>query len=719
MAITPYSSFTAIGPLVSARTAAGDLLYYSYNSDGVGGGLFRLHNGQSFRLGDAVGSFNGMTALSDGAALLFRQDYESGGTSFGILNANGTVRVGLTSTEPNGDGAGKGEYTSGPVAVARSDGGFFFAVTDRTYSDQAFTLQFPADVNGHTSGTIYRGSDLSHRIFNGQGVAQAPFVFDTPATTFNNNGTTGDSRLGDQNLSAAVALRNGAVVEASVETRYFTGYSSVYGYNGAVQQSVVSLTLVGAGRTTVVQANTEPLSTDGFSPTRNAIQGAGGVQLVSLRQGGFAAIWQENTYVADASVYGGYRSTGLDAVIRYFDASGNALSDEVHFLHRSSSYDYRSLYLSADALPDGRIVAAYVADATDGASGSGMYVATLGALGASVDIAPVLPTLGMAVANLSSREVRSIAGDSRFDVSYYDGTGRVLTYGAGNLTQTRAAGDTNGEGTSDILLQSGSTVVSWSMNNGLYDKGSVLTTGATGFTVRGTGDFNADGTADVVLQSGGTVVDWILKNGAYQSGNIIATGADGFTVVGTGDFNGDGTTDILLQNGGTVVEWLMKDGHYQSGSVITTGAASFLVVGTGDLNGDGTSDILLQSGGTVVEWIMKNGAYQSGSILTTGAGGFRVAGTGDFNGDGTDDVVLQSGDVVVDWIMKNGAYQSGNVLTTAAGGFKVSGTGDYNGDGTSDIVLQSGGSVVDWTMQNGVYASGNVITTAAADFRVV
>ena len=48
----------------------------------------------------------------------------------------------------------------------------------------------------------------------------------------------------------------------------------------------------------------------------------------------------------------------------------------------------------------------------------------------------------------------------------------------------------------------------------------------------GPGDFNADGTADVLLQSGGTVVDWIMKNGQYQSGNVLTTGATGFTVVG-------------------------------------------------------------------------------------------------------------------------------------------------------------------------------------------
>ena len=68
------------------------------------------------------------------------------------------------------------------------------------------------------------------------------------------------------------------------------------------------------------------------------------------------------------------------------------------------------------------------------------------------------------------------------------------------------------------------------MKNGQYQSGNVITTGATGFTVVGTGDYNGDGTSDVLLQNGGTVVDWIMKNGQYSSGNVVTTGATGFTV---------------------------------------------------------------------------------------------------------------------------------------------------------------------------------------------
>jgi hypothetical protein len=41
---------------------------------------------------------------------------------------------------------------------------------------------------------------------------------------------------------------------------------------------------------------------------------------------------------------------------------------------------------------------------------------------------------------------------------------------------------------------------------------------------------NGDGTSDVLLRNGGTVVDWIIRNAQYQSGNVLTTSAAGWTV---------------------------------------------------------------------------------------------------------------------------------------------------------------------------------------------
>jgi hypothetical protein len=290
----------------------------------------------------------------------------------------------------------------------------------------------------------------------------------------------------------------------------------------------------------------------------------------------------------------------------------------------------------------------------------------------------------------------------------------VVTGGGG--VSHAVADDFNASGSSGLLFQAGGTVFNWTMQNGAYSSGNLVTTGATGFTVVGTGDFNNDHTSDLLLQNGGTVVDWLMNNSLYSSGNEVSTAAAGWQVVGTGDFTGNGTSDILLQNGGTVVDWLMNNGLYSSGNVISTAAAGWQVVGTGDFTGNGTSDVLLQNGGTVVDWIMKNGVYQSGNVLTNAATGWQVVGTGDFTGNGTSDVLLQNGGTVVDWLMNNGLYSSGNVISTAAAGWNVASVGDFNGDGTADIALRngngSGSTVVTWAMHNGLYLTGNVVTTS-------
>jgi hypothetical protein len=89
------------------------------------------------------------------------------------------------------------------------------------------------------------------------------------------------------------------------------------------------------------------------------------------------------------------------------------------------------------------------------------------------------------------------------------------------------SGDFNGDGRSDIALQNASTgdVAVWLLNTTgtAITSGAVLGGSGTAWKVMGAGDFNGDGRSDLILQNSGSgdVAEWQLN----PAGNAIAVGA--------------------------------------------------------------------------------------------------------------------------------------------------------------------------------------------------
>ncbi len=167
--------------------------------------------------------------------------------------------------------------------------------------------------------------------------------------------------------------------------------------------------------------------------------------------------------------------------------------------------------------------------------------------------------------------------------------------------------DVDGNGGSDLVLQSGNTLVSWNVQNGTAVSGAVLGVVGGGWTFGGTGDFDGNGVTDLVVQNGGVIAAWSVSNGTVTGGSVIGF-APGYSLAGTGDFNGDGTTDVLLRDGGQLVQWTVQNNTAVSGSVIGYLGGGWDYAGTGDFNGDGTTDVLIQNGGTIAVWNITNGA---------------------------------------------------------------------------------------------------------------
>src|SRR5262245_44518823 len=265
-----------------------------------------------------------------------------------------------------------------------------------------------------------------------------------------------------------------------------------------------------------------------------------------------------------------------------------------------------------------------------------------------------------------------------------------------------------------------------------------------GFAVSTAGDVNGDGYSDVLLQgreSNGTV--WCYHgapSGIAPAPSWTISGSQPNELMGVrpapaGDVNGDGYDDVIIGMP------LFSNGQFFEGAArVYLGSASGLattpqitlesdvesatyggsVDAAGDVNGDGFDDVIVgwskYSNGQSFEgralvypgsaagvqptpiWSFESNVAQAGL-------GTRVSGAGDVNGDGFDDVLVSAPDLA------NGQAGEGRVylfLGSAAGpavapswtyesnvvggrcGWGLGFAGDVNADGYSDIVFDTG-----------------------------
>jgi uncharacterized protein (AIM24 family) len=184
--------------------------------------------------------------------------------------------------------------------------------------------------------------------------------------------------------------------------------------------------------------------------------------------------------------------------------------------------------------------------------------------------------------NSGPRSSIVLQNSSTGDVAVWQMNGMAITGGAvvgspGVAYKVVATGDFNGDGKSDILLQNSGTgdVAVWMLNatGTAIASGAVLGGAGTAWKAITAGDFNGDGRSEVVLQnsSTGDVAVWQLNNSgsAIASGAVLGGSGTAWSVVGSGDFNGDWKSEIILQNSSTggVALWQLN----ASGTAIASG----------------------------------------------------------------------------------------------------------------------------------------------------